>query len=91
MPLYPAPTLQRGSTVGVTSTIGELTITWPVPFPTAPTSVILQNGDRNQGLFFTSLKGSSVTATQCVAVMEVFNTGAAVNTVTVRINWIAVL
>lgn len=82
--------LQFGSFVGTTTAAGEITITYPAAFNISPTSILMTNGDRNQGLFFCSLKGGSVTTTQFVAKLET-DTGAVVATTVVRINWMAMV
>lgn len=82
--------MQFGSFVGTTTAAGELTITYPAAFSISPTSILMTNGDRNQGLFFCSLKGGSVTTTQFVAKLET-DTGAVVASSVVRVNWMAMV
>lgn len=79
---------QSGSTVQVTDGSGNITVTYPITFPSTPQCVVLTNGEDSQGVFWLSM----LTRNANNFTFKVRNTGATPATgALVRINWIAML
>lgn len=86
-PTVTDPVMQAASVLVTTDAGGNVTITFPQAFSVAPQCIVVTNGDRTQGLFWCSIV-QTPTTTSFVVRLE--NSAGAVNTTTVRLNYVAV-
>ena len=81
--------LQASSSVGTTDANGLLTIIYPVAFPNGVLCILAGNGDNANSQSMVQVIHANVTGSQ-FQVGVLTNTGAPVNTLLVRIDWLAI-